>query len=200
MPVGEDEVRCGLATDKGDALELLRGFIKSRFGLTECGEPARWPVLTGGPIDKTHGDGLLLVGDVAGHTKPTTGGGVILGGMCAMMAAETAIQALEEGDYSAGSLRRYDERWREALGGEFSSMLGMRRFLNSIPDPRMNRIFASVKSAGLEPSLETFIDEGDMDLQSGVLRKALTHPGMLRVMASSMGRLALGELRGLFNI
>ncbi len=200
VPAGEDEVRCGLATGKGDALELLRGFIKNRFGLTECGEPARWPVLTGGPIDKTHGDGLLLVGDVAGHTKPTTGGGVILGGMCAMMAAETAIQALEEGDYSAGFLRRYDERWREALGGEFSSMLGMRRFLNSIPDPRMNRIFASVKSAGLEPTLETFIDEGDMDLQSGVLRKALTHPGMLRVMASSLGRLALGELTGLFNI
>ena len=200
VPAGEDEVRCGLATEKGDSLELLRGFIKNRFGLTEYGEPARWPVLTGGPIEKTHGDGLLLVGDVAGHTKPTTGGGVILGGMCAMMAAETAIQALEEGDYSAGFLGRYDERWREALGGEFSSMLGMRRFLNSIPDPRMNRIFASVKSAGLEPTLETFIEEGDMDLQSGVLRKALTHPGMLRVMASSLGRLALGELRGLFNL
>jgi flavin-dependent dehydrogenase len=200
VPAGENEVRCGLATDKGNALEVLQGFIKKRFGLTECGEPARWPVLTGGPIDKTYGGGLLLVGDVAGHTKPTTGGGVILGGMCAMMAAETAIQALEEGDYSAGFLRRYDERWRESLGGEFSSMLGMRRFLNSIPDSRMNRIFAAVKSAGLEPTLEKFIEDGDMDLQSGVLRKALTHPGMLRVMASTLSRLALEELRGLFNI
>ena len=117
-----------------------------------------------------------------------------------MMAAETTIQALNEGDYSAGFLGRYDERWREALGGEFSSMLGMRRFLNAIPDPRMNRIFASVKSGGLESTLETFVEEGDMDLQSGVLRKALTHPGMLRVMASSASRLALGELRSLFNI
>jgi flavin-dependent dehydrogenase len=200
VPAGEDEVRCGLATERGDALELLRGFIKKRFGLAECGEPARWPVLTGGPVDRTHADGLLLVGDVAGHTKPTTGGGVILGGMCAMMAAETAIQAFENEDYSAGFLSQYDEKWREALGGEFSSMLGMRRFLNSIPDPRMNRIFASVKSAGLEPTLEKFIEEGDMDLQSSVLRKALTHPGMLRVMTSSLGRLALGELKELFNL
>jgi geranylgeranyl reductase family protein len=200
VPAGENELRCGLATNNGNSLELLRGFIKKRFGLTELGDPVRWPVLTGGPIKRTHGDGLLLVGDVAGHTKPTTGGGVILGGMCAMMAAETAIQALEEGDFSACFLSRYEERWREVLGGEFSSMLGMRRFLNSIPDPRMNRIFASVKSAGLEPTLETFIEEGDMDLQSGVLRKALTHPGMLRVIASSAGRLALRELRGLFNI
>jgi geranylgeranyl reductase family protein len=200
VPAGENEARCGLATDKGDALKLLRGFIKNRFGLKECGEPARWPVLTGGPVDKTHGNGLLLVGDVAGHTKPTTGGGIILGGMCAMMAAETAIQALEVGDYSAGFLGRYDERWKKVLGGEFSSMLGIRRFLNSIPDPRMNRIFASVKDAGLEPTLETFIEEGDMDLQSGILKKAFTHSGILRVIASSLGRLALGELRGLFNL
>lgn len=200
VPAGDKGVRCGLATEKGDSLELLRRFIEKRFGLTEYGEPARWPVLTGGPVDRTHADGLLLVGDVAGHTKPTTGGGVILAGMCAMISAETAIQAFEKGDYSAGFLSQYDKMWKEALGGEYSSMLGMRRFLNSIPDPRMNRIFASVKSAGLEPALEKFIDEGDMDLQSGVLRKALTHPGMLRVMTSSLGRLALGELRGLFNL
>jgi flavin-dependent dehydrogenase len=200
VPAGDDEVRCGLATKNGDSLGLLRKFIKKRFGLTEYGEPARWPVLTGGPVDRTHADGLLLVGDVAGHTKPTSGGGVILGGMCAMIAAETAIQALENDDYSAGFLSRYDQKWKEALGEEFSSMLGMRRLLNSIPDPRMNRIFASVKSAGLEPALEGFIEEGDMDLQSGVLRKALTHPGMLRVMTSSLGRLALGELKELFNL
>jgi geranylgeranyl reductase family protein len=200
VPVGEDEVRCGLATEKGDSLELLRKFIKKRFGLTECGEPARWPVLTGGPVNRTHADRLLLVGDVAGHTKPTTGGGVILGGMCAMMAAEIAIQALENEDYSTGFMRRYDEKWREALGGEFSSMLRMRRFLNSIPDPRMNRIFASVKSADLEPTLERIIEVGDMDLQSGVLQKAFTHPGMLRVMTSSLSRLALGELKSLFNL
>jgi|TARA_B100001971_G_scaffold56517_2_gene51532 geranylgeranyl reductase family protein len=200
VPNGEDEIRCGLATSKGDALELLRSFIKARFGLSKCEEPTRWPVLTGGPIDKTHGEGILLVGDVAGHTKPTTGGGVILGGMCAIIAAETAIQALEEGDYSASFLRRYDKRWREALGGEFSSMLRMRRFLNSIPDPRMNKIFASVKSAGLEPILEKFIAEGDMDLQSEFLRKALTHPGMLRVLTGTVGHLALEEFKSRFNL
>jgi geranylgeranyl reductase family protein len=200
VPAGEDEVRCGLATGEGIARERLKGFIKRRFGLTECGEITMWPVLTGGPVDKTYDDGILLVGDVAGHTKPTTGGGVIFGGMCAMMAADTALQSLENEDYSEGFLKRYDTAWRETLGREFSSMLGMRRFLNSIPDPRMNRIFASVKSAGLEPILEKFVEEGDMDLQSGILKKALTHPGMLKVMANSLGRLALGELRGLFNL
>jgi hypothetical protein len=37
-------------------------------------------------------------------------------------------------------------------------------------------------------------------MQSGVIRSALTHPGMIGVLASSLGRLALAELRGLFNL
>jgi hypothetical protein len=64
----------------------------------------------------------------------------------------------------------------------------------------MDHVFDSLKSSGLEPTLERFVEEGDMDVQSGVLRKALTHPGMLRVLVASVGRLAMRELRGLFNL
>ena len=200
VPTGEAGARCGLATENGDSLELVKGFIERRFGVKDCADPVRWSVLTGGPVEKTYTDGLLLMGDVAGQVKPTTGGGVVLGGMCAMMAAEVAVEAIEAGDTSAAFLRRYEERWRGALGREFSSMLGVRRILNGLPDDRLDRVFDSLKASGLEPTLERFVDEGDMDLQSGVLRKALTHPGMLRVLVTSVGRLAVRELRGLFNL
>jgi flavin-dependent dehydrogenase len=117
-----------------------------------------------------------------------------------MMAAEVAAEAMEAGDTSARFLRRYEERWRRDLGREFSSMLGVRKILNGLPDDRLDRVFDSLKASRLEPTLERFVDEGDMDLQSGVLRKALTHPGMLRVLVASVGRLAVRELRGLFNL
>jgi geranylgeranyl reductase family protein len=200
VPTGEAGARCGLATEREDAFELVKGFIERRFGVKDCADPVRWPVLTGGPVEKTYTDGLLLMGDVAGQVKPTTGGGVILGGMCAMMAAEVAAEAIEAGDTSASFLKRYEERWRGTLGREFSSMLGVRRVLNGLPDDRLDRVFDSLKASGLEPTLERFVDEGDMDLQSGVLRKAMTHPGMLRVLVASVGRLAVRELRGLFNL
>ncbi len=200
VPTGEAGARCGLATESGDAFDLVKAFIERRFGVKDCTDPVRWPVLTSGPVEKTYTDGLLLMGDVAGQVKPTTGGGVILGGMCAMMAAEVAAEAIEAGDTSATFLRRYEERWRRTLGREFSSMLGVRRVLNGLPDDRLDRVFDSLKSSGLEPTLERFVDEGDMDLQSGVLRKALTNPGMLRVLVASVGRLAVRELRGLFNL
>lgn len=200
IPTGDGEARCGLACSEGDGLERLRLFMERRFDLPECGKPVRWPVLTGGPIDRTYTDGLLLVGDVAGQTKPTTGGGVILGGLCAIEAAGTAAEALEAGDFSADFLSRYERRWRGSLGKEFSSMLRARRFLNGVSDDRMNRVFASLRGAGLESTLEYFVEEEDMDMQGGAIRSALTHPGMMRALMGGLGRLAFAELRALFNL
>jgi len=79
-------------------------------------------------------------------------------------------------------------------------MLSVRRFLNRIPDDRMDRLFESVKASGLEPALVGLVEEGDMDMQSGVLRSALGNPGLLRVTVECLGRVALGELRALFNL
>lgn len=199
-PMGDDSARCGLACESSDAKVLLEKFLEKRFGETEHTIPVRWPVLKGGPVAKTYGEGLLLVGDVAGQTKPTTGGGVIFGGLCAVEAAKTVCSALEADDCSAEYLSRYETAWEELLGREFSSMLAARRFADGISDDRMDRLFGSLKSSGLEGTLERLVEEGDMDMQSGVLRSALTHPGMIGVLVSSLGRLALAELRGLFNL
>jgi flavin-dependent dehydrogenase len=200
LPICEDYVRCGLATKHGDALRLLQKFIKKRFDLEEYETQVRWPILTNGPLEKTYDGGILLVGDVAGHVKPTTGGGIILGGMCAIIAAETAVRAIEEENYSAKFLSKYDQKWRKVLHEDFSSMLKIRKFLNNIHDSRMNRIFSSVKSANIESTLEKLVDEGDMDLQSNVIRRVLTHPRMIPVITNSLGRLALKELVSLFNL
>jgi len=199
-PMGDDSARCGLACESSDAKVLLEKFLEKRFGETEHTIPVRWPVLKGGPVAKTFGEGLLLVGDVAGQTKPTTGGGVIFGGLCAVEAAKTVCSALKADDCSAEYLSRYETAWEELLGREFSSMLAARRFADGISDDRKDRLFGSLKSSGLEGTLERLVEEGDMDMQSGVLRSALTHPGMIGVLVSSLGRLALAELRGLFNL
>ena len=199
-PTGDASARCGLACEGQGSKALLEVFLERRFGEAEHTAPVRWPVLKGGPVEKTHGDGILLVGDVAGQTKPTTGGGVIFGGLCAVEAAKTVSGALETGDFSADYLSRYEAAWRGLLGREFSSMLAARRFADGLPDGRMDRLFSSLKASGLEGTLGRLVEEGDMDMQSGVLRSALTDPGMIGVLAGSLGRLALAELRGLFNL
>ncbi len=198
VPTGESSLRCGLACSGGDPVERLQGFLRRRFGEVEHSDPKVWPVLTGGPVERTYGEGLLLVGDVAGQVKPTTGGGVIMGGICARMAAETAVEALETDDASSMVLKDYENKWRKALNHEFNAMLRARRFANLISDDRLNRLFASARDASLEGRLEALVEEGDMDMQSDVMLAALTDPGMVGVLMRSLGNLLYLELRTLF--
>lgn len=200
IPLGERTARCGLACRGGAALSGLRRFLANRFREPECSSPRSGVVLTGGPIGKTYGDGVLLVGDVAGQTKATTGGGVILGGLCAIEAGITAADAVDACDCSAGFLQRYQRAWREALGGDFSSMLSVRRLLNKMSDRSLDRIFEAVRRGGLEDTIRGLVDVGDMDTQSGVIRASLVNPRLLRLLLTCLGRMALDELRSLFNL
>jgi digeranylgeranylglycerophospholipid reductase len=200
IPLPDGGARCGLACNEGDPVSRLNHFLGRRFGEVECSKPITWPVNTGGPVERTYGDGILLVGDVAGQAKPTTGGGVVIGGLCALEAAATAVEALQIGYSSSASLRLYEGLWRRKYGRELSSMLAARRFVNRLSDGRLNRMFDAVRGAGLEGALVELVEEGDMDLQSGVMMSALGHPGLLRALVSTAGRVALAELRGLFNL
>jgi digeranylgeranylglycerophospholipid reductase len=200
IPLPNGGARCGLACSEGDPVSRLNHFLSRRFGEVERSKPITWPVNTGGAVERTYGDGILLVGDVAGQAKPTTGGGVVIGGLCALEAAATAVEALQIGYSSSASLRLYEGLWRRKYGRELSSMLAARRFVNRLSDGRLNRMFDAVRGAGLEGALVELVEEGDMDLQSGVMMSALGHPGLLRALVSTAGRVALAELRGLFNL
>lgn len=200
IPLGDGDARCGLACSAGDAYERLKMFLGRRFSGARCSPPRRGLLLTGGPARRTFGDGLLLVGDAAGQTKPTTGGGVIMGGLCAMEAGRTAAEAVEAADCSAGFLRRYQKAWRSSLGREFASMRAARRFMNGLSDGRIDRLFYTFKREGLEERLQGLVEEGDMDLQSDIIRAALREPRLRSVLVRVVGKLALAELRSLFNL
>jgi len=199
IPLGDGRARCGLACH-GGATERLGAFLKRRFGPVECPPPHGGMVLTGGPLQRTSFDGLLLVGDAAGHTKPTTGGGFVLGGLCAVEAGKVASGALEAGDCSGKFLGRYDKAWRRMYGGEFDAMLSARRLLDRLPDDRIDRLFSSLKGEGLEDTLREIVEKGDMDLQRGALGQALRNPRILGLLMRGVGRLAIAELVALVNV
>lgn len=200
IPLGDKAARCGLACSTGDAYERLSRFLDRRFGRLRQSSPRRGLILTGGPASRTYADGLLVAGDAAGQTKPTTGGGVILGGLCAVEAGRTAAGAVEAGDTSAGFLQRYEKAWRASLGREFASMIAARRLLKRLSDDRIDTLFNALRREGLEETLQGLVERGDMDMQSGVIRSGLRDPRMFRLLIRSVGRLALGELRSLFNL
>jgi digeranylgeranylglycerophospholipid reductase len=179
IPIGGDSARVGLASKEARSHTFLRYFIShhpvvaARLANAQTRKIFGGNILTGGPPEKTYSDRFLAVGDCAGQTKPTTGGGVITGGLCARMASKIAVESVLTGDFSARFLKRYEKMWRSELGREFFSMLQMRRLLNHIPLSLMDRVIRAAKSAELEKLIE---NKGDLDVQSQLIRTIIMDP------------------------
>lgn len=194
-PLGGDRVRVGLASQIGDGHVALKKFIEKRFNVKV--PPIRaGRVCTGGPVRRTAYPGMLLVGDVAGQVKPTTAGGVVIGGLCSILAGESASLFIEEGKQT--SLDWYEREWRRLYGHELSTMLTLRRLLNGMGDERINRMFRAFNEEGMGPRIASLIEDGDMDMQADIIRRAFMDPVLLGVMAKVVGRVLLGEVMSFF--
>ncbi len=149
-----NHVRVGTASRD---LRPLQAFIGRRFGRFRPVAKHVGLVVTSGPVKKTcfeAGDRrVFLVGDAAGQVKPTTGGGVYTGMLC----AEKLVEALV-----GGNPQGYERRWRSALGREFLLQRLARRLMLRNP-PAFVRF--------LRRSRLHLERQGDMDYQSrAVLR------------------------------
>jgi digeranylgeranylglycerophospholipid reductase len=200
IPISKNQARVGLAARGGDSTNLLTKFINKRFDAVPHLPLRAGQVLVDGPIKRASFPGLLIVGDAAGHVKSTTGGGVVLGGLCALEAGKIAALALESDDTSDISLTRYDETLRRLYGDEFRSMQTLRNLADKVSDERMNRFFRVFSEAGLSDLATDIVADGDMDLQGGVIKRALSEPKLIKVAVGGLGRLALAELRELVNL
>jgi len=163
IPLGDGRARVGLACRGLDPRKALRAFLKRRFGLKLDRAPYSGSVLKCGPIPKTYSGMVAVVGDAAGQAKPTTGGGVVLGGICAILAGRAVVKALEEGRRSLAS---YELAWRRALWSDFKAMLVLRKMLDAMPDRLLDKAILMADEAALSSMAE---EKLDMDRQSTFL-------------------------------
>lgn len=147
--------------------------------------PVRSWVIPISPLQRTYAERVLAVGDAAGQTKPTTGGGIFYGLLCAEAAAHTAGMAFKTGNFGTGSMRKYEERWREKLGWEMRIGSFFRRLAERLTDQEIDDLFRIVQSDGI---LSAVTKRARFDWHRGVIYFALRHPALGRIF-----------LRGLFR-
>jgi geranylgeranyl reductase family protein len=123
-----------------------------------------------GPPACTVTDGVLIVGDAAGQVKPTSGGGIYPGTLCAKIAGTVAGQAAIQNDTSKEALMAYDRQWRSEVGRELASGLRIREALNTLSDDDLNYVISALDDRKM---LEIVATYGDMDHPSIVVRKLL---------------------------
>jgi len=105
------------------------------------------------PLARTCSERLVVVGDAAGQVKPTSGGGIYYGLLCADIAVNTLHQALEGDDLSAKSLAKYERGWRRRLGQELKIGYWARRLFERLGDRQIDRMFDIVKANGIDEAL-----------------------------------------------
>lgn len=134
------------------------------------------------PLARTYSDRLVVVGDAAGQVKPTTGGGIYYGLLCADIVANNLHRALGSDDLSANSLASYEREWKRKLGRELKICYWAREFYEHLSDNQIDRVFDIIKSKGID---EALLKANDLsfDWHGEVILRLLGH----RVLSKAIG-------------
>lgn len=120
---------------------------------------------------------VLAVGDAAGQTKTTTGGGIYYAMLCARMLADAVLAARRGANFQVGALGRYDAAWRRRIGLEIQAGLWLRGLFEAVPDESVDRL---VRFASSDVVQEVFAREWDFDFHQGLLMALARLPEMRR--------------------
>lgn len=145
------------------------------------------PIWIGGPIERFVRDNIVVVGDAAGQSKPTTGGGIYSSGTGGMLAGRAISRYLETGE-----AQRLDYRpaWMEIFGREFGAQRAARRVLERLDNDAINSIVGSI-----QPQDARMAGGGDFDFHAGSILALLG----IRKAAKMAGAVTASEIRRLLG-
>jgi digeranylgeranylglycerophospholipid reductase len=107
------------------------------------------------PIEKTVGDGILLVGDAARQIDPITGGGISNSCKSGKVAGEVLAKAAKANDFSEKSLMRYENGWRDLIENQLYRNWLAKEKLVTLSDETFDKIIATLNEVGVD-KMSTF--------------------------------------------
>lgn len=123
-----------------------------------------------GPIKKTHAERVAVVGDAGAQTKPTSGGGVYTGLVCAGHLADVADEALRADDLSEKMLARYHDAWHDDVGRELYVGWRLRKAFMHLSDDKVEDLFHLLDDKELLGMVNAL---GDIDYPSRLAKPLL---------------------------
>jgi flavin-dependent dehydrogenase len=161
IPFDEKNVEIGLGCDKNLAQNFEK-FVK-RFSIENIKQVQFAPITVFDLSQRTVFGKTALVGDAAGQTKSTTGGGIIFGCSCAKELADAVLR---------NDLESYETGWKQKYGKDLEMHLQIRKFLNKMNHDELLRI---VKKEKLEKFLSFY---GNMDKPQSLVSEVLKRPAL----------------------
>lgn len=162
--------RIGLARNPGlPALYYLEKLLEHPIVASRY-QGSRTEMVVGGiplgPPRKTVSNRVMLVGDAAGQVKPTSGGGIYMGAVCAKLAGEVAARSSRK----ECTPDEYEKKWRSAIGRELDIGMRIHKSMGKLSDGNLNEFLAFLN----KPEIRELITEhGDMDHPSVLVQKLM---------------------------
>ncbi|MEM0482285.1 MAG: NAD(P)/FAD-dependent oxidoreductase [Nitrososphaerota archaeon] len=170
VPINEELGKLGVAARRNPLGMAHRLISEEMPGSRVIGYSAH-SIYRGPPLEVGLDGKVLLVGDVAGQVKATTGGGVVSGGICAKAAAAHVYSYLEEG--REGVYRRSVM----GLYRELKATYWVAKAIYSMSDKALDNLIKAAGETGLSKTLSI---RGDMDFQVRGLAKSLASASGLK--------------------
>jgi digeranylgeranylglycerophospholipid reductase len=155
VPLTPNLARAGLLSrgKPGDYLKKWLEKLKAQGKIASADVKINSGAIPLKPPNRTYGERLIAVGDTAGQVKPTSGGGIYYGLLCADIAADTLHQALAEDNLSAKRLSLYEKAWHLKLWREMRTGYRARKFFEGLSSNRINGLFKIAKAFGIEKAI-----------------------------------------------
>jgi geranylgeranyl reductase family protein len=132
-----------------------------------------------GFLKKTYDSNILLVGDAAAQVKPTSGGGIYPGLICANNGSSVAIEALKNNNFSLKLLKKYQKLCLNAIGRELSIGMKFRKIFLNLTDKQLDSYIEKFNN----PNISNLISKyGDIDFPSKIIVPLLTKaPSLIKL-------------------
>ncbi len=160
VPLKDKKLRIGISTRKNSP-SFLKSFLKylqlkGRIN-QESFDIVRRPIPLE-PIKHTYTSRILVVGDAAGQVKPTTGGGIYFGLLCADLAAKTIIDAFKKKDFSKNLLRHYEINWKKKIAFDMTMSIYFRKLIAHFNDEQIEELVKFCSQESIQRLIEKYAD------------------------------------------
>lgn len=180
IPTAQGAGKVGVAGRGINAASALQSYIDSK-GKCSIVRKVYAPIWINGPMKNFVSERMVIVGDAAGQSKPTTAGGIYTCGMGGILAGQAIVEAAKKNDDRL--LARYQESWLSMFGSEFEKMLLARKLLERLDNKAIDELFSAVPPEKIEEAAVS----GDFDFHSAALAKILGAKSAARMAKALLG-------------
>jgi digeranylgeranylglycerophospholipid reductase len=166
IPLGDGLIKVGSVGSPNLALKFIERNLKT---MNVSGYPIKTisSSLVVGGINEMTTKRTIKVGDAGGQTKPTTGGGIISGGMGGMLAGAESIK---------GSFADYSKNYDKLFGSELKRQLTLSKIYKKMATKELLGIVSEIHK------ISNKLGEEEFDFHSRMIRRLSLNPVVLKAL------------------